>query len=43
MSLLATPNILEPPIVEESNEYDATAARRLKGPMIQVRKYPTQQ
>jgi hypothetical protein len=28
---------------EETNEYDATAARRLKGPMIQVRKYPTQQ
>ena len=25
----------------ESNEYDATAARRLKGPLIQVRKYPT--
>ena len=24
---------------EDSNEYDANAARRLKGPQIQVRKY----
>jgi hypothetical protein len=27
---------------EEGNEYDATAAKRLKGPMIQVKKYPMQ-
>jgi hypothetical protein len=25
---------------DDNNEYDATAAKRLKGPMIQVRKYP---
>ncbi len=25
---------------EETNEYDANAAKRLKGPQIQVRKYP---
>jgi hypothetical protein len=25
---------------EDKNEYDANAAKRLKGPLIQVRKYP---
>jgi hypothetical protein len=28
---------------EDGNEYDATAAKRMKGPLIQVRKYQTPQ